>query len=193
MTDCEGESKFNNSCYKNVKLSNWFDAVDQCKSLGGSLPTINSLEEVNFFTGNFMNQSLFWLQDLGQFSYGLLSPSADRGHNVSLNETSESQVISQNETSATKTVNLKEEPKSNRTSSNKAVSLSEASEWHIAQEKPRLCPAFHNGRIFAVNCSTRQYSLCEIPGERMVGRKGSKRGGWLDGIYDGSEERRMER
>ncbi|CAB4002890.1 Hypothetical predicted protein, partial [Paramuricea clavata] len=175
VKDCEGGTTFNNSCYKIVKKrSNWFDAIDQCKSLGGSLVTINSLQEAKFITANFTNMSLIWLGDIGQFSYGSMAWTNESHGNVSRNETFEKNGymyanLSLNATYGNTTL--------------KGTLKHETSQLMTRQEESFLCPVFSKEYILGVNCSYLLFTICEIPGEILDGEGGGKggkerKGGW---------------
>jgi hypothetical protein len=171
VTDCEGGTTFNNSCYKIVKQSNWFDAIDQCKSLGGSLVTINSLEEAKFISGNFTNMSLIWLGDIGQFSYGSMIWTNEGHGNVSRNETFGMKGympanLLLNATYGNATLNGTSEMNSYMFGN---VSGSGTSKKMARQEGLFLCPVFSKEYLLGMNCSDRLFGVCEIPGEREGG------------------------
>ena len=172
VKDCDGGTLFNNSCYEMVKSSNWFDAVDQCKSLGGNLVSISSQDEAKFITGNVTNvSSIFWLQDTGHFSYGelVLDFSGD-GNNSSFNGTLQTIVdfyvnISGNASAGNATTNgtlgrerfLLGDVSGNGTSSK-----------IVRQDASFFCPVFNKGYIVGSNCSAHQLGVCELPGTRSV-------------------------
>ena len=169
VNNCDGGTTFNNTCYKEVKQSNWFDAIDQCKSLGGSLVTLNSLEEAKFIIGNFTNMSLFWLHDLGQFSYGSVVWSGGSLGNSSRNRTFETKEymftnVSPNATYGNATLN---------SSMFSNVPGNGTSEIMIPVEGSFLCPVFSKEDLLEMNCSDRLFGVCEIPGEGR-GERGGK-------------------
>ena len=170
---------YNNTCYKIVNQSNWFDAIDLCKSLGGSLATLSSLEEAKFIKENFTKLSLIWLHDLGQFSYGSLIWSSDGHGNISRNDSFENKKYafdnaSLNATYGNATLNGTLEMNSDM-SGNAPGNIT--SEKMVYLKRSFLCPVFNKEYVQVMKCSTRLFGVCEIPGETVkVGREKRKNG-----------------
>ena len=186
VKDCDGRTLFNNSCYEMVRPSNWFDTVDQCKSLGGNLVSISSRDEAKLITGNITNvSSIFWLQDTGHFSYGELVLNFSSHGNRSFNGTLQTILdlymnISGNASAGNATTNgtlgrerfLLGDVSGNGTSSK--IVRRDASFW---------CPVFNKGYIVGSNCSAHLLGVCELPGTRSVLGVGS--GGWSGRVENG--------
>ena len=166
MKDCAEGKAFDNFCYKIIEQSNWFDAIDECKSNGGSLITLNSPEKAKFLAGSFANMSLFWLHDLGLFSYASVSWS---NRNSSRNTTFENK----NYISANISVNVTHDRYGAHNGTLEMnhlmfgnVSGNGSSEKIVHLEGSFLCPVFSKEDVLEMNCSSHLFGVCEIPGER---------------------------
>ena len=163
---CEGKTSFNNSCYQVVKPANWFDAVDQCKSLGGTLVSLSSSDEVKLIIGNITNASPFWLYDTGQFSFGELFFKNSSYSNSSFNGTFQTIMdlygnILHNASVGNTTTNGTLEMKTFNLSN---VSGNGTSRKIIHQDGSFLCPVYNEGYIVGANCSGHLPGVCELPG-----------------------------
>ena len=172
MKDCEEGTTFNDYCYKIIKQSNWFDAIDQCKSHGGSLVALNSQEKTKFLSGNFANVSSFWLHDLGLFSYGSVVWSNGSHSNVSRNMIFEKK----NYTFANVSGNVTHYGNS---TPNETLEMdgdmfgngSDTPDNNVHLEESFWCPVFNKEHILGMNCSSLVVGVCEMPGKRRGVRK----------------------
>lgn len=61
VMDCKTENYSSSFCYKLIQKSNWFDAIDNCKLLGGNILSIDNVGEEKFIATKFSNVSSLWL------------------------------------------------------------------------------------------------------------------------------------
>lgn len=156
MKDCVDGTFLNGSCYKIVNQSNWFDAVDQCKYLGGNLVSKSNLKQVQDFSRN-TNMPLFWLYD----DWSVFSSS--QNYRSVLLSGSTKKVMYNNVSRNGSYGDLPNETWPGNMSGNSPVD--ETFRGMIDGEGSFLCPAFYRERIVGVNCSKMLLGVCDIPGK----------------------------
>ena len=158
MKDCQNGTMFNNSCYyKTVKHYNWFDAMDQCKYLGGNLISKNILHEAESINDSFLNIAPFWVHNIAQFSE----------RRPVVNNTDHGSIHS----NGTKNIKMYGGLLFNGTYSNASqdgpsvMNDVDESETSGKMERSLLCTAFNGDDLIEVNCSNLLLAVCEIPGK----------------------------
>ena len=158
VKDCQNGTMLNNVCYYRIaKNSNLFDAIDQCKFLGGNLISKSSLSEVRSITERFKNIAPFWVSDIIQFSKRCLVVDSTDHRNTYRNGTRNSKMYG----------GLLFNGSYSNASLDRLSGMIgiNGNETVTKMEGSFLCAAFKNDCLIEINCSSPLLAVCKIPGK----------------------------